>query len=74
MNEGNSAMTYGTFMDTRHISGVPGMAVRLGRALENWGRKVAKPIDRDTHRREYERHIGNEARMLHVERLARRPR
>lgn len=74
MNEGKSAMTLNTFMDTRQITGVPGIAVRLGRALESWGRKVATPIDRDTQRREYERHIGNEARMLHVERLARQPR
>ncbi|GHF16907.1 hypothetical protein [Pseudolysinimonas yzui] len=74
MNEGKSAMTYGTFMDTGRITGVPGVAVRLGRALESWGRKVATPIDRDTQRREYERHIGNEARMLHGERLVRQPR
>lgn len=74
MNEGKSAMAYGTFMETRRITGVPGIAVRLGRALEDWGRKVAKPIDRDAQRREYERQVGNETRMLQVERLVRHPR
>ncbi|MGB3910739.1 MAG: hypothetical protein WBL06_09745 [Pseudolysinimonas sp.] len=70
MNEGKATMTY-TFMDTRQITGVPGIAVRLGRALENWGRKVSQPVDRDAQRREYERQAGNEARMQHVERLVR---
>jgi hypothetical protein len=80
MNEGKSAMTYnatalaGKFMDTRQITGVPGIAVRLGRALEDWGRKVSTPIDRDAQRREYERQVGNEARMLQSERLVRQPR
>lgn len=74
MSEGNSAMTCDVFMETRRITGVPGVAVRLGRALEDWGRKVAKPVDRDAQRREYERQIGNEARMLQVERLVRHPR
>jgi hypothetical protein len=74
MNEGKAAMTYNAFMDTRQITGVPGIAVRLGRTLENWGRKVATPVDRDAQRRDYERQVGNEARMLHVERLVRRPR
>lgn len=74
MNEGKQAMTYNTFMDARQITGVPGVAVRLGRALEDWGRKVAKPVDREAQRREYERQVGNEARMLHVERLVRHPR
>jgi hypothetical protein len=74
MNEGKSTMTYNTFMDARQITGVPGIAVRLGRALEDWGRKVSTPIDRDAQRREYERQLGNEARMLHVERLVRQPR
>jgi hypothetical protein len=74
MNEGKSTMTYSTFMDARQITGIPGVAVRLGRALENWGREVAKPVDRDAQRREYERQVGNETRMLHVERLVRHPR
>ncbi len=71
MNEGKAAMTYSTFMDTEQISGVPGIAVRLGRALENWGREVSKPVDRETQRRDYERQVGNEARMLQAERLVR---
>lgn len=74
MSEGNSAMTYTTFMDAQQITGVPGVAVRLGRALESWGRKVATPIDREAQRREYERHVGNEERMLQVERLVRHHR
>jgi hypothetical protein len=79
MNEGNSAMAYGTFMETQNaacerITGLAGIAVRLGRALENWGREVSKPIDREAQRREYERQIGNETRMLQVERLVRHPR
>jgi hypothetical protein len=73
MSEGNAAMTCDTFMETRHISGVPGIAVRLGVALENWGRQVSKPIDRETRRREFDRLADNEARMLHAERLVRRP-
>jgi hypothetical protein len=62
-------MTYDTFMDTRSISGVPGIAVRLGRALENWGRQASVPTDREALRREHERQLGIEARMLHDERL-----
>lgn len=74
MNEGKSTMTYNAFMETQRISGLPGVAVRLGRALENWGRKVSKPVDRDAQRREIERQVGNEARMLHAERLVRHHR
>lgn len=74
MNEGNAAMTCDVFMETKRITGVPGVAVRLGRALEDWGRKVATPIDREAQRREYERQVGNEARMLQIERLVRHPR
>lgn len=74
MNEGKSTMTYNTFMDARQITGVPGIAVRLGRALENWGREVSKPVDREALRREYERQVGNEARMLQVERVVSRLR
>lgn len=60
MNEGKSGMTYEAFMDPRacqeyRISGVHGVAVRLGRALENWGREASRPIDREAVRREYER-------------------
>ena len=75
MNEGNGAMTYDAFMDCpQRISGVPGLAVRLGRALENWGRKAAQPIDREALRRDRERMLANEARMLRNESLARQYR
>lgn len=69
MNEGKGAMTYDAFMDVRSISGVPGVAVRVGRALESWGRRAAEPMDRDAVRREYERQLENETRMLQMERL-----
>ena len=69
MNEGRGTMTYDTFMDTRSISGVPGIAVRLGRALETWGRQASAPTDREALRRENERQLEIEARMLHDERL-----
>ena len=56
MNEGNVAMTYDAFMDRpQRISGVPGIAVRLGRALENWGRRAAPPTDREALRRDRDR-------------------
>ena len=72
MNEGNVAMTYDAFMECPpRISGVPGLAVRLGRALENWGRRVAPPTDREALRRDRERMLANEARMLRNESLAR---
>jgi len=75
MNEGNVVMTYDAFMDCpRRIGGVPGIAVRLGRALESWGRSAAPPIDREALRRERERMLANEARMLRNERLARQHR
>lgn len=39
------AMTY-------EISGVPWLAVRVGRALERWGKRAARPIEADElHRR-----------------------
>jgi|GEM_PF-1866865 len=80
MNEGKSAMTYNAFMETNYgveaIRGVPGIAVRLGRALEAWGRRrsAASPIDREALRRDRERQLANEARMLQVERLYREHR
>lgn len=36
------------------IRGIAGVAVRLGRALEDWGRRAARPLDRE----EIERHIA----------------
>lgn len=75
MNEGNSAMSRGAMsngavIDARCITGVPGLAVRIGRALEAWGREVSRPVDRETLRREYERQRDHEARMLASERFA----
>jgi hypothetical protein len=80
MNEGKSAMTYSStafasdFMDARRITGVPGIAVRVGRTLEIWGRKASQPLDRGAQRRAFELQAGNEARMLQAERLYRRSR
>lgn len=83
MNEGKSPMTYGAFMGTNYgveaIHGVPGIAVRLGRALEKWGLHrwmdgVSQPIDREALRRDRERQLANEARMMQVERLYREHR
>lgn len=75
MNEGNVAMTYDAFMDRpQRISGVPGIAVRLGRALENWGRRAAPPTDREALRRDRDRLLANEARMVRNESLARQYR
>lgn len=71
MSDGNSAMTYTRFVDAQQITGVAGIAVRLGRALEKWGREASKPVDREALRREIERQAGNEARMLQAERLVR---
>lgn len=41
----------------RTIHGVPGLAVRLGRLLELWGTRAARPLERDEllHRREADR-------------------
>jgi hypothetical protein len=83
MNEGKGIMTYDAFMShgvsTRAgsgapaLHGVPRLAVELGRALENWGRRsagvAAHPTDREALRREHERQLGIEARMLRNERL-----
>lgn len=48
-------MTYDTFLDARALGGMPGIAVRLGRALEEWGRRAARPVDRETLQLEYAR-------------------
>ncbi len=48
------------------IRGIAGLAVRAGRALEAWGRRAARPLDRD----QLERHIAiqREARQAIAER------
>jgi hypothetical protein len=38
-------------MTTYEISGVPLLAVRLGRALESWGARSARPIVADLERK-----------------------
>ncbi|MEO8261231.1 MAG: hypothetical protein ABI566_01565 [Pseudolysinimonas sp.] len=42
---------------TYEISGVPWLAVRVGRALERWGSRSARPIDDDElrQRRDHQR-------------------
>jgi hypothetical protein len=47
MSEGNGIMTYVTLHDSRAISGVPGVAMRLGIALEKW---AAAAAERDARR------------------------
>lgn len=46
-----TTMTMTTTSSTRRyyrsIHGVPGLAVRVGRLLELWGRRAARPVDRE---------------------------
>lgn len=44
--------------------GVRGLAVQLGRALENWGREEALPIDPTAVRRELRRQDELKTRMI----------
>ncbi len=69
MIEGRATMTCEVFVEPKTLYGLPAVAVRLGRALENWGRRAARIVDRETLRREYERQRHNEARMLGNERF-----
>ena len=55
--------TYDAFT-ARRITGVPGVAVRLGRALEKWGRDAAEPRDPMAVRREIARQEQVKVRML----------
>jgi hypothetical protein len=52
-------------------AGVPGLAVRLGSALEKWGRDAARPADPLAVRRELRRQDELKTRMLMTERLGR---
>ena len=52
-------------------AGVPGLAVRLGAALEKWGRDAARPTDPLAVDRELRRQDAVKARMLMTERLGR---
>jgi hypothetical protein len=42
MSEGITTMS-----TTYEISGIPWLAVRIGRALERWGSRAARPLSRD---------------------------
>ncbi len=48
------------------ITGLPGIAVRAGRALESWGRRAASTSDpdetRENHRRRYEARMALDER------------
>jgi hypothetical protein len=48
------AMTY-------EISGVPWLAVRVGRALERWGARAARPIEANEMRERHERQLAFDA-------------
>jgi len=50
------AMTY-------EISGVPGLAVRIGHALESWGTRAARPVERDELVQRYEAQRAHEAAL-----------
>ena len=52
-------------------AGVPGLAVRLGSALEKWGRDAARPTDPLAVDRELRRQDELKTRMLMTERLGR---
>jgi hypothetical protein len=49
MSNGTGIMTTATFDYTcaSENRGIAGLAVRLGHALEGWGRRAARPLDRD---------------------------
>jgi hypothetical protein len=44
--------------------GVRGLAVRLGRALENWGQEAVRPVDHAVVRRELRRQDEVKTRMM----------
>jgi hypothetical protein len=48
------AMTY-------EISGVPGLAVRVGQALESWGTRAARPVEHDELVQRYEAQRAHDA-------------
>lgn len=49
------------------LTGIPGVAVRIGRALETWGRRAARRPDREFLRREFDRQTAAEARLRDAE-------
>ena len=42
-----STMTHDGFARAPQIHGIAGVAVRVGRALEGWGRRVGEPMTRE---------------------------
>jgi hypothetical protein len=46
-----STMTHDGFAGGTRIHGIGGVAVRLGRAIELWGRRVAEPVTREQQER-----------------------
>ena len=42
-----STMTHDGFAGGSPIHGIGGVAVRLGRAIELWGRRIAEPLTRE---------------------------
>jgi hypothetical protein len=67
MSEGNGMMTYVTLHDSRAVSGVPGVAMRLGIALEKW---AAAAAEREA-RRTPSTPVGADARAAHDVRVFR---
>lgn len=60
--EGAERMTY-----SATLTGVPGLAVRLGRAIERWGRRAARRPDREAQRLEFARLAAAESRRRNAE-------
>lgn len=54
--------------------GIAGVAIRLGRALELWGRRRAALPDREVRLRHFENLIANERRATAHERMLARSR
>lgn len=54
--------------------GIAGIAIRLGRAIELWGRRRAALPDRDVRVRHYENLIANERRATAHEHMLARSR
>jgi hypothetical protein len=42
-----STMTHDGFAAGGQIRGIGGVAVRVGRAIEHWGRRIAEPVTRE---------------------------
>ena len=60
-------MTTGTITTYDRAGGIAGLAMRAGRALENWGRRAAQPPARDELERQLA--IEREARVAIADRV-----